>query len=132
MGKYARASFYMLLYGVMAIFSRQRAVPCLCTPDTNSLSVNSLMSWTEVLLALTTENLDFNITNSWKADQRASADRLEGYCYVWPQRVEPSALSGCVVVSPSATMWGAPGAVTEAALPTETSRGAESGTELAF
>lgn len=65
------------------------------------------------------ENLGFNIANSWKAEQRTSADQPAGYCCVWPHRAEPAALSGCVVVPPSAPMWGGPGAFSEATVETE-------------
>lgn len=40
----------------------------------------------------------------------------EGYCYSWPHRAEPQALSWCVVLPPSATMWGVPGAFCKAAV----------------
>lgn len=46
------------------------------------------------------------------------ADQSEGYCYVWPHRAEPPALSGHVVVLPSATMWGVSGAFCKAAVET--------------
>lgn len=65
------------------------------------------------------ENLGLNIANSWKAEQRTSADQPKGYCYAWPHRVEPPALSGCVVDPPSATMWGGPGAFSEATVEME-------------
>lgn len=49
-------------------------------------------------LAMTKENLGFNIADSSKAEQRTSTDHPEGYCWVWPHRAEPAALSGWVVV----------------------------------
>lgn len=87
--------------------------------------------WTEVSLAMSMENLGFNIADSSKAEQRTSADHPEGYYYVWPHRAEPAALSGCVVVSPSAMMWGGPGAFSEATVETELWR-AKSDVQLAL
>lgn len=68
---------------------------------------------------MTMENVGFNIAASWKAEQHMSADRPVGYCYVWPHRAEPPSLSGCVVAPPSATMWGGPGAFSEATVEME-------------
>lgn len=68
---------------------------------------------------MTMENLGLSLADSWKAEPRTSADQPGGYCYAWPHRAEPAARSGCVVVPPSATMWGGPGAFSEATVETE-------------
>lgn len=65
------------------------------------------------------EKFGFNIANSWKAEQRTSSDQCEGYCYGWPDGAKPPALSGCVVLHPSATMWGVPGAFSKATVEIE-------------
>ena len=50
---------------------------------------------------MTMENLGSNTADSSKAEQCTSPDHPEGYCWVWPNRVEPGALSGWVVVCTS-------------------------------
>ena len=99
-----RESWHIMLFSsIITLLLSQRVVPY----------------WTEVSLAITTENLGFNFWDSRKVQGRTSTDQHEGYCYVWPHRAEPPTLSGCVVVPPSATVWGGPGALSEATVETE-------------
>lgn len=99
-----------------------RLNPSLCYEWPPNFSVNAqrvVQCWTAVSLAMSLENLGLNIADSSKADQQTSSNHPEDFCYVWTHQVEPAALSGCVVVSPSAIIWEGPGAFSEATVETD-------------